>query len=438
MRRLAAGALILLGLFSPPAPATPDPPPDPLEGQARRFVMLATALGHLRPAEIDAYWGPADLDLRKKASTASLATLRHGLVQLRAEVARDVPSARRDRLAGRLDHLSVLLDVIEKPRSLSFDQQAHRIYGLVARPPDMSGQAQALTKLDRLLPGHGDLASRLSAWRTHFEIPQERRKAVFLRALAECRTRALARWPLPPDEKLDVTWSTDVAAAWHRYQGHHHSLLQINPAAVADPGSALGVACHEGYPGHHAQFVAIDAKAGPRGLPVEDTVVILRSSDQVLREGAANYGVDLAFPDSVRLAFTRDVLFPLAGFDRRQAASFLQIHRAVGELALSVLPILRDYYDGRIASGDAMARLVLDAQVSSPEALLEFTHDMGAYVAGYTVARDMVAACVNSRSLSGTDRRQALREIVTGREIAILDASEHSCATLHALRARND
>jgi len=438
MKRLAAGALILLGLFSPPAPATSDPLPAPLEGQARRFVMLTTALGHLRPAEIDAYWGPADLDLRKKGGTASLATLRHGLVQLRDDVARDASSVRRDRLAERLDHLIALLDVIERPRSLSFDQQAHRVYGLVAPPPGISGQTRTLAKLDRLLPGHGDLTSRLAAWRARFVIPEQRRKAVFLRALAECRVRTLARWPLPPDEKLDVVWTTEVPAAWHRYRGHHHSLLQVNPAAIADPGSALDVACHEGYPGHHVQFLAMDASAGPRGLAVEDTVVILRSPDQVLREGAANYGVDLAFPDSARLAFTRDVLFPLAGFDRHQAASFLQVHGAVGELARSVLPILRDYYDGRTASGDAMARLILEAQVSSPEALLEYTRDTGAYVSGYTVARDVVAACINARTGQGLDRWQALREVVAAPDIAILDVSDHSCATPHALQVRND
>jgi len=434
MRRLAAGALMLLGLFSPPAPASPDP----LESQARRFVMLATALGHLRPAEIDAYWGPADLDLREKGGTVSPATLRHGLVQLRGDVARDAPSARRDRLAARLDQLIALLDVIEKPRSLSFDRQAHQVYGLVAPAADMSGQARTLAKLDRLLPGHGDLTSRLVVWRARFVIPGARRKAVFLRALEECRARTFVHWPLPPDEKLDVVWTTEVPAAWHRYQGHHHSLLQINPAAVADPGSALDVACHEGYPGHHVQFLAMDAVAGPRGLAVEDTVVILRSPDQVLREGAANYGVNLAFPDSARLAFTRDVLFPLAGFDRREAVRFVQVHQAVTELSRSVLPILRNYYDGRIASGDAMARLILEAQVSSPEALLEYTRDTGAYVSGYTVARDIVAACMSSRSQAGKDRWQALREIVTGPDTAILDVSEHHCATAHAPQASND
>jgi len=414
-------ALVLAAGLVSSARATPDP----LEAQARRFVVLATSLGRLRPKEIDAYWGPPELDMRKRGPAPSLASLRRDLTRLRGDVARDVPSRRRDRLGARLDHLIALLDVIEKPRAQGFNRQARQVYGMSA-PPDAKALPPAA--LDQLLPGHGDLTGRLAAWRAHFAIPQARRKAVFLRALEECRARTRAHWPLPADEKLDVVWSMDVPAAWHRYRGHHQSLLLINPGAVADPASALDVACHEAYPGHHVQFVAMEVAAGPQGLPVEDTVVILRSPEQVLREGAANYGVDLAFPASARLTFMRDVLFPLAGFDRRQAASFVQVHRAVGDLTRSVLPILRDYYDGRIASGDALARLVLDAQVSSPEALLEFTRDMGAYVSGYTVARDIVAACVHARSHPALDRWQALHEIVTGPDVAILDGSDNACA----------
>jgi hypothetical protein len=119
------------------------------------------------------------------------------------------------------------------------------------------------------------------------------------------------------------------------------------------------------------------------------------------------------------------MLFPLAGFDRRDAAAFVQVHRLVAELALSVMPILRDYYDGRMASGDAMAHLMLDAQVSSPQALLEFTGDLGATVAGYTVARDIVAACMAARAGKG-DRWPVLRAIVADRDVRILASTVSS------------
>lgn len=392
---------------------------DPLEAHARRFVMLATALGHLKPKEVDAFWGPPDLDRRNKAPAPSLAGLRQNLIRLRGDVARDPPSPRRDRLAARLDHLIARLAMMENPRVQDFDRQARQIYGVVAPPPDGKAQARALAALNRLLPGHGDVAARLAAWRARFVIPEARRKAVFLRALTECRARTQVHWPLPPDEKIDVIWGVDVPAAWHRYQGHGRSRLEINPAAVADPGAALDVACHEAYPGHHAQFVMMEQDAGADGLPVEDTLVLLHSPEQVLREGAANYGIELAFPPKARLAFIRDVLFPLAGFDRAQAAVFERVHRLVDGLSPSTLPILRDYYDGRLASGDALARLMLEAQVASPQSLMDFTRDEGAYVTGYAVARGMIGACVAARDPT-KDPWAVLRSIVAGSDTAIL------------------
>lgn len=420
MKRLAAAACVLLAAFSSPAASTPDP----LEAQARRFVMLATSLGHLRPKEIDAYWGPADLDMRKKGKTPSLPGLRRDMTQLRQNVMQDAPSARRNRLATRLGHLIALLDVIEKPRAMRFEQQARQVYGMTLLPLDQGGQTRALARLGKLLPGHGELTSRLAAWRANFVIPEGRRKAVFLRALAECRTRTLAHWPLPPDEKLDVVWTADVPAAWHRYQGRHHSTLQVNPAAVADPASALEVACHEAYPGHHTQFLAMDATAND--LPIEDTVVILRSPEQMMREGAASYGAELAFPDAARLTFLRDVLFPLAGLERREAASFLAVHRALTDLELGTVPILRDYYDGHTASGDAMARLMLETQAESSQALLEFTREMGAYITGYTVARQRVADCVEARA-QRAGRWALLHAIVAKQDIAILNRPRETC-----------
>ena len=72
-----------------------------------------------------------------------------------------------------------------------------------------------------------------------------------------------------------------------------------------------------------------------------------------------------------------------------------------------------------------MARLMLDAQVASPQALLEFTQDFGAYVTGYTVARDLVDLCIGAPKGKGW---QALHEIVTGPQIDVLDGAGHSCA----------
>ena len=48
---------------------------------------------------------------------------------------------------------------------------------------------------------------------------------------------------------------------------------------------------------------------------MEYTVYPLFSPQSLIAEGTANYGIEVAFPRPERLAFERDVLFPLAGLD---------------------------------------------------------------------------------------------------------------------------
>jgi len=122
-------------------------------------------------------------------------------------------------------------------------------------------------------------------------------------------------------------------------------------------GSAIDVACHEGYPGHHAQFLLQDQRAQPAGLPVEDRVVLLRSPASVLREGAANFGVELAFPFEERVAFDERVLFPLARLDPRQARRYETVHRLVDQLSAAAAPIIASYRDNRLSSDDAEQQL---------------------------------------------------------------------------------
>lgn len=72
-----------------------------------------------------------------------------------------------------------------------------------------------------------------------------------------------------------------------------------------------------------------------------------------------------------------------------------------------------------MATGDAMAALMLQGLISSPPALMEFTRTTGAYVIGYTAARDIVRACVAARSTAfKQDKWTVLRTIVAGPDMS--------------------
>jgi hypothetical protein len=157
----------------------------------------------------------------------------------------------------------------------------------------------------------------------------------------------------------------------------------------------------------------------------------------VLREGAADFAVGLAFPAAERLGFERDVLFPMAGFGAEDAARFEQIRSLIEQLAPAALPILRAYRDHTITAEAAAFALEQDALVASPQALLGFVDTVGAYVSGYTVVREDVRGIVDHAGLTEEARWGRLRCLVLladeiplariGVTINRIGSTAHSC-----------
>jgi hypothetical protein len=421
----AAIACLLLGAWAYRAgngPSGSSPLSDDQLG--RRFVLLARALGRIAPQEVDGDFGPAIAGVSDSGPIGSLPQLKRELERLSADI-RAVPMGddpRRERLARRTDHLLALVDSMISSDRMPFDAEQRRLFGLPPTQPRLADYAAARAALERLLPGPGSLTTRVEAFRRALIIPERARPAVFAAALAECRRRTAQHWRLPSAERLDVDWTGAVDAAWHRYRGHYRSSLQINPAAVAFVGSAVDVACHEGYPGHHAQFVLADAAAAQAGgPPVEDMIVLLRSPGSLLREGAAEYGLALVFPVAERLAFERRVLFPLAGLPVGDAARYEQVRQLLYDLAPAALPILRAYRDGAIDRSNAAAALDREALIASPQALLSFVDTLGAYAAGYTAAREQVRQAVDMPGGSDAMRWGRLARLIRSADDAPLD-----------------
>ena len=372
-----------------------------VEEEAHSYVAVALALGRYAPAEVDSYFGPAALQRRAtQTAPATLPQLSDQVAHLLQQVRRsqaEHPEPRRARLLGKILDLQRVIESLKATRQLSFDEQARQLYGIELAGLELAAPTQLLTELDGLLPGAGTLVDRMNLWRQQTLIAADRRAGVFERALQECRLRTLQQWPLPSEESLQITWTRKTPAAWHRYQGQYQSQLQINPDAVAYFPSVLSVACHEAYPGHHVQYLLLEKAAGEAGLPVEDAVVLLRSRQSVLLEGAANLGVEMAFTQSQRLGFERDVLLPLAGLSSDIAEKQAAIGRIEVQLATSILPILRDYHDGRLSRDAAVQRLQSEALLPDAGPLLDFTSNLGAYVIGYTAARDLLRSAITER-----------------------------------------
>jgi len=375
---------------------------------AETYVSLTLALAWHRDLEVDSYLGPASLDQRQQSAALSLPELEteaKGLLTA-VKASTDYPDQDRvSRLTEKVGRLVTLLQSLTESQGLSFADELSRLYGLEISSQELGQEfvqnsPEELEALEQLLPGRGTLEFRVAAFRNQMLIPADKRAEVFEAALAECRHRTLSHWQLPDNEMLTIEWTRDVPAAWHHYQGNGQSLLRINDLSIGYLDSAIDIACHEGYPGHHAQFTMLESQQSDLTFALEDSVFLLRSPDSAIREGAANFGISLVFPAQERMAFERDVLAKIAGITMPEESVYLRFNELVDKLALNSLPIISQYLSGESTFNKASNRLQREALIGSPDELLTFAEEYGAYAVSYTLAQQRIAQYVEANNLN--------------------------------------
>jgi len=206
-------------------------------------------------------------------------------------------------------------------------------------------------------------------------------------AIDGCRAATSAHIRLPAGERVDVTYVRDSPwSAYTRYEGNAHSTIQVNAALPLTVDRALDLACHEVYPGHHTIELLLDTRLSGR---VEFLAQLAFSPQTLLHESASSVAATLAFSDAARVAFERDVLFPLAGLNTAEAARHVRISRLVGQLHGVEADVARRYLDGELDFPRASAALGNDALMASADETLKFLNRFRTYAATYTIGRDL-------------------------------------------------
>jgi hypothetical protein len=125
----------------------------------------------------------------------------------------------------------------------------------------------------------------------------------------------------------------------------------------------------------------------------------LFSPQSLIAEGTANYGIDVAFPGSERIVFEREVLYPEAGLNASQAATYARIRTLVEQLAYAGNEAARKYLNGEIDRRRAAAWLTEYAMMSpsSAEQRTRFFDTYRSYVINYNLGKDLVKQFMESR-----------------------------------------
>lgn len=373
---------------------------------AERYVKLVLAVGQHDAAYVDAYYGPPEWKAEAERLKRTLAAIDTEAAELEAQAFR--PSPDRRSLEGlRQEYLHRQLQAVRarvrmlNGAKLSFDEESQALYDAVAPTHPETYFQSTLDALDRRLPGAGPLVDRVERFRQQFVIPKDRLGTVFDLAIAECRRRTLAHLALPAGESFTVEYVTNKSwSGYNWYQGRYRSLIQVNTDLPIFIDRAIDLACHEGYPGHHVYNALLEQTlVRDRGW-IEMTVYPLFSPQSLIAEGSANYGIEMAFPGTERVAFERAVLFPAAGLDPARAAEYYDVLALTEKLSYAGNEAARRYLNGQIDRAAAAAWLARFALMSAPRAeqRTRFMDDYRSYVINYNLGKDLVREYVEARS----------------------------------------
>ena len=384
--------------------------PDSIEVIAEKYVRLVLQVGQYDSAVVDAYFGPEEWKPNEqKAAIFPEETL--------VNSANDLLSKCKTLLDSKSPNLNIRrVEILQKQlialrtkvqmiggKTYSFDEEAALLYD--AEPPfyPLSYFDKLLDEMDQLLNGDAVLSSRYTKFMEQFIIPKNMLDSVFSVATAESRAITKQYLDLPTQENFVLEYVNDkVWSGYNYYQGDSQSLIQINTDFPIHIDRAIDLASHEGYPGHHIYMMLLDQNLVNTKGWMEYSVYPLFSPLSFISEGSANYGIDMVFPGEKRLAFERDVLFPIVGISKMKAEKFHKVQELKAKLKYAENEIARRYLNGIIGREEAVGMIETYLLFSPKKAIqrLNFIETNRSYVINYNLGRDQVA---KHMKLSGAD-----------------------------------
>jgi hypothetical protein len=270
----------------------------------RKFLHLALHIDKHNKGYVDFYIGPKKL--RKIVDNEVITSPNKLLADCKAlqkDLFKQGYDKKRERYLEKLlmamETSIEILNGVEIP----FKEQILKLYDVTLQPVNESKLDNLKEEFNAAYGGLGSLEKRMNDLRVRRTVPEGKVFELFKKALNITRERTKEVFVdlLPENERINIELvknNNNNKIKWtyyNWYMGNLRSRIDVNPKYNMYWTSFLSAAAHEGYPGHHTEFVVKEQRLYRELNQFEHSILLLNSPKLIISEGIANTAVNMLF-----------------------------------------------------------------------------------------------------------------------------------------------
>ena len=267
---------------------------------------------------VDYYYGPPEWKTEVEAEEETPVTdlVRQAMMLADALPAQNFEAHREIYLAKQLLALETVGRKLNGEK-FTLQEEARRCFDIQPAWIPETQFEQALILFEEALPGEGSIPERLQGWRRHYELPREKSHLIvgFMhRAMDEARRRVQNILQLPEGEDVELdTVSDKVFGGENWYLGNYRSRVELNTDLPTNLLWLMDLVCHEGYPGHHTEFILKEQYLYREHGYLEQAISPIIGPQSVISEGIATSAFDMIFTLDDAEQWLSEHIYPEAG-----------------------------------------------------------------------------------------------------------------------------
>ena len=275
-----------------------------LSEYGRRFLHLTLHINKHIKGYVDFYIGPKKiLKIVDNEVITSPNKLLTDCKALQKDLFKQGYDKKRERyLEKMLTAMRTSIEILNGVK-IPFKEQFLRLYDVTLQPANESELDNLKEEFNAAYAGLGSLEKRMNDLRVRRTVPEGKVFELFNKALniTRERTKELFVDLLPENEHLNleiVKNNNNNDAKWSYYNwyiGNFCSRIDVNPNYNIYWTGFLPAAAHEGYPGHHTEFVVKEQRLYRELNQFEHSILLLNSPKLIISEGIADMAINMLF-----------------------------------------------------------------------------------------------------------------------------------------------